>query len=326
MANKKKQQDKPKQSSQEQRVAQQLKTAQESVDAALADLSINRYKLTDKLNALADQFEARTKLEIYQEAAKSIRAMIAQLDLASYQAILDAKKSAELLARKQAVAKKALTSPDILRTILALEIEEIAKSLEQNGSETPQNTIINSQLRELLSLEHGTASATNSIIASQLRALIPQLDLDNYTASDAEESLLTFLTHAPTQVQAVLDNPNLDRYPLVKQLVYTVKILDPDIEKGTAYPMLVDQIQTWLEELGMELAERAEDERYAEDILAQAELLVEQAFTYPQFNRKGLARDFEANAKHFEEDEPEGSTYYILAEQLRALIKKLEAE
>jgi uncharacterized coiled-coil protein SlyX len=97
MANKKKQQDKPKQSSQEQRVAQQLKTAQESVDAALADLSINRYKLADKLNALADQFEARTKLAIYQEAAKSIRAMIPQLGFENYHLSARYRRDGEIL-------------------------------------------------------------------------------------------------------------------------------------------------------------------------------------------------------------------------------------
>jgi virulence-associated protein VapD len=304
MANKKKQQDKPKQSSQEQRVAQQLKTAQESVDAALADLSINRLKLADKLNALADQFEARTKLAIYQEAAKSIRAMIPQLGFENYQEVLEAKELVAQVLMTQSVVKKALTNDDILRTILALDIEEMAKFFGQDAPE----------------------DSPNFIISSQLRALIPQLDLEHYTASHAETSLLTFLTYAPEQVQVALNDPDVDRYPLVKQLVYTLGILDQDIVKGTPYPMLVEQIHMWLESLGTELAERAEDERYADDILAQAQQLVEQALTEPKTKRKSLARELEANAKHFEEDEPEGSTYYILAEQLRALIKKLEAE
>jgi hypothetical protein len=125
----------------------------------------------------------------------------------------------------------------------------------------------------------------NFIISSQLRALIPQLDLEHYTASHAETSLLTFLTYAPEQVQVALNDPDVDRYPLVKQLVYTLGILDQDIVKGTPYPMLVEQIHMWLESLGTELAERAEDERYADDILAQAQQLVEQALTEPKTKR-----------------------------------------
>jgi tetratricopeptide (TPR) repeat protein len=60
--------------------------------------------------------------------------------------------------------------------------------------------------------------------------------------------------------------------------------------------------------------------------LNQAQAAVQQALSNPSINRQALAQQITARAQHFAEGEKTGSPYYVLAEQLRALITQLDLE